>query len=76
VTAWVDVNVKVIPRQTAVNNFNTPYFDNAVAFFGVNTCGFSIENNLAHGTSTIITLSFFDSISTPSQSAKGKDNIN
>ena len=43
----VDINVKVIAGQAAINQFHTAYFYNAMTVFGVDPRGFSIQDYLS-----------------------------
>jgi hypothetical protein len=44
----IHITMKMIAGQPAIDQFDTGYFDNAIAQAGVEAGGFGIENNLSH----------------------------
>jgi hypothetical protein len=41
--------MEIVAGELAIEEFNAAHFDDAVAGAGIQACGFSVEDDLAHG---------------------------
>src|SRR5690606_27213977 len=48
VAVGIDVQMQIAPREGAIHHFDASHLDNPVTLRGIQTCGLSIQNDLAH----------------------------